>query len=250
MKAFLVMGRTLKAAYEELFMVVFLSVAWWVGMAVSLVICYAIYVLIQVMLVRDPGAGFDPAAQLALWIVLIGTITWLTGGPVTAGIHLVANRLANYKRVDNSFFWEGTRTHVRRSWLLYLINLLLPVIIAFSIVFYINTGGWLRMLGFVCIWLLLFVLMVGQYTFPLFWQQEDPDLRLALRNAALLSMQRPLYTLLILLFQAVIIGISAAIALPVILLMPGLIALSANFALVGILQDLGLAPQPPVVSSR
>lgn len=211
MKAFLVMGRTLKAAYEELFMMVFLSVAWW-----------------------------------------IGTVLVLPAGPVTAGIHQVANRIANYKRVDNSFFWEGSRRYIGRSWLLYLINLLLPVIIAVSIVFYLylNTIWWLRLLGFVCVWLLLFVLMVGQYTFPLFWQQEEPDLRLALRNAALLTLQRPLYTLLILLFQLVIIVISVAIALPVILLTPGLIALSANFALAGILQDLGLAPQPPVMPGR
>jgi hypothetical protein len=105
-------------------------------------------------------------------------------------------------------------------------------------------------LGFVCWWLLLFVLMVGQYTFPLFWQQDEPDLRLALRNAALLTLQRPLYTFLMLVFQLVIIGVSVAIALPLFLLTPGLIALSANFALTGILQDLGLAPQPPVVPPR
>jgi uncharacterized membrane protein YesL len=209
MKAFLIMGRTLKAAYDELFMVVFLSVAWW-----------------------------------------IGTVLVLPAGPVTAGIHQVANRLANYKRVDNSFFWEGSRMYVGRSWLLYLVNLLLPVVIGFSIVFYLNTTGWLRVFGFICIWLLLFVLMVGQYTFPLFWQQDEPDIRLALRNAALLTLQRPLYTFLILLFQLLVIGISVAIALPLFLLTPGLIALSANFALAGILQDLGLAPQPPVIPPR
>ena len=209
MKAFLVMGRTLKATYEELFMVVFLSIAWW-----------------------------------------IGTVLVLPAGPVTAGIHQVANRIANYKRADNSFFWEGTRKYIGRSWLLYLINLLVPVMIGFSIVFYLGTAGWLRLVGYVCIWLLLFVLMMGQYTFPLYWQQDEPDIRLALRNSALLTLQRPLYTLLILIFQLVIIGISVAIALPIFLLTPGVIALSANFALAGILQDLGLAPEPPVITGR
>ena len=209
MKAFLVMGRTLKATYEELFMVVFLSIAWW-----------------------------------------IGTVLVLPAGPVTAGIHQVANRIANYKRADNSFFWEGTRKYIGRSWLLYLINLLVPVMIGFSIVFYLGTAGWLRLVGYVCIWLLLFVLMMGQYTFPLYWQQDEPDIRLALRNSALLTLQRPVYTLLILIFQLVIIGISVAIALPIFLLTPGVIALSANFALAGILQDLGLAPEPPVITGR
>ena len=31
MKAFLIMGRVIKATYEELFLVVGLSVAWWAG---------------------------------------------------------------------------------------------------------------------------------------------------------------------------------------------------------------------------
>ena len=31
MKAFTIMGRTLKAAWDELFLCVFMSVVWWVG---------------------------------------------------------------------------------------------------------------------------------------------------------------------------------------------------------------------------
>ena len=118
MKAFVVMGRTLNAAYDDLFLCVFLSIMWW-----------------------------------------IGTILILPAAPATAGLHYVANRIANYKRVDTSFFWEGARMYIGRGWLLYLINLLLPVIILTSIVFYLGTTGWLRVLGFICIWLFIFALM-------------------------------------------------------------------------------------------
>src|SRR5688500_7160501 len=112
MKAFVVMGRTLKAVYDELFLCVFLSIMWW-----------------------------------------LGTILIVTAAPATVGLHQVANRIANYKRVDSSFFWEAARTNIGRGWGLYLINLLVPVIIVTSIVFYLGTTGWLRILGFICVWL-------------------------------------------------------------------------------------------------
>jgi uncharacterized membrane protein YesL len=209
MKAFVVMGRTLKAAYDELFLCVFLSIMWW-----------------------------------------LGTILILPAAPATVGLHQVANRIANYKRVDASFFWESARSYIGRGWLLYLINLLLPVIILTSIVFYLGTTGWLRVFGFICIWLLIFALMIGQYYFPLFWQQDEPNIRLILRNAILLALQHPLYTFLMLLFQILLLGISVAITLPLFLLAPALIAISANFALTGMLQEVGLAPQPPEVAPR
>jgi uncharacterized membrane protein YesL len=209
MKAFVVMGRTLKAVYDELFLCVFLSLIWW-----------------------------------------LGTVLIVTAAPATVGLQHVANRIANYKRVDNSFFWEGARSNIGRGWGLYLINLVVPIIIATSVFFYLSTTGWLRILGFVCIWLFVFILMISQYYFPLFWQQDEPSVRLILRNAALLALQHPLYTLLMLLFQILIIVLSIAITLPVFLLLPAVIAISANFALTGMLQDVGLAPQPPQTAPR
>lgn len=209
MKAFMVMGRVLKAAYDELFLCVFMSVVWWGG-----------------------------------------TLLVVTAAPATLGVNNVANRMANYKRVDSSFFWEAARSYMGRGWLLYLISLLLPIIIGVSIVFYLGAAGWLRLLAFVCMWLLLFALMIGQYFFPLFWQQDEPDIRLILRNAALLALQNPLYSFLMLVFQLLLIAISIAITLPLFLLTPALIALCGNFALAGLLQEMGLAPEPPVVSGR
>lgn len=209
MKAFVVMGRTLKAVYDELFLCVFLSLLWW-----------------------------------------LGTVLIIPAAPVTLGLHQVANRIANYKRVDSSFFWEAARANFGRGWLLYLLNLVIPVIIFTSIFFYLSTDGWLRVLGFICIWLFIFVLMISQYYFPLFWQQDEPSIRLILRNAVLLALQHPLYTFLMLVFQLLMLGLSIAVTLPLFLLAPAIIAISANFALTGMLQEMGLAPQPPQAAPR
>ena len=180
----------------------------------------------------------------------LGTVLIVTAAPATVGLHQVANRIANYKRVDSSFFWEGARMRIGRGWLLYLINLVVPNNIFPIILFKLPTTGWLRILGFVCIWLFVFVLMISQYYFPLFWQQDEPDIRLILRNAVLLALQHPLYTFLMLLFQILLMALSIAITLPLFLLAPALIAVSANFALTGMLQEVGLAPQPPQAAPR
>lgn len=204
MKAFTIMGRVLKATWEDLFLHVFVSVAWWIG----------------------------------LFLVI-------TAAPATMGAQHVANRLANYKRADSGFFWDGARSHIGRGWLLFLVNLVLPAAFLFNIWFYFNSQGYLQIIGMLWLWLFLFSLMVGQYVFPLLWQQDEPKLGLALRNAALLALQNPLYSFLMLIFQLVLLLLSFALTLPAVLLAPAMIALSGNFALCGLLQDAGLAPQPP-----
>jgi len=209
MKAFVVIGRAIRATYEELFLCVFMSVVWW-----------------------------------------LGTILVVTAAPVMLGMNRVANRSANYKRVDNSFFWQSTRQFFGRGWLLYAITFLAPAAVVFNIWFYINSAStWMRIIGVAWIWILLLVLMLIQYLFPLFWQQDEPSIKMVLRNALLLTLRFPLYTFLILLFHIFIMALSV---IPIIafLLSPALMAMTANFALVGMLQEMDLAPDPPVVPRR
>lgn len=208
MKAFTIMGRTIKAVYEELFLCLYLSVLWW-----------------------------------------LGTILIVTAAPATLGLQRVANRMANYQRVDSSFFFEGARSHFGRGWLLYLIRVGIPVLIGVNIWFYLELQNWMWLLGVFFAWMLLVTVMVGLYLFPLFWQQDEQDLKLVLRNAAILTLQHPLYTFLLLLFVAAVAALSV-IPIIALFLTPAVIAVAANFGLTGLLQEMGLAPEPPVVSSR
>lgn len=207
MKAFFIMGRVIKGAYDELFLIVAISVVWW-----------------------------------------LGAILIVTAPLVTVGLHNVANRMANYKRVEMSFFWEGARTRKGQGVLLFLLCLLAPPLMWFSIQFYFDRGGWMLLLGVIMAWVLLFILMAGQYFFPFFWQQDEHKLSLILRNGLVLAVRHPLYTLLLLLFQFLLIALSVVLVVPVILLLPGLLALTQNYAAVGLLQEMGLAPEPPVTS--
>ncbi|MFO7634155.1 MAG: hypothetical protein R6W76_16530 [Caldilinea sp.] len=207
MKAFTIMGRTIKGAYEEFFLIVGLSVVFWIGTL----------------------------------LVVTAPMTW-------AGLHHVANRIANYKRVEFGFFWEGAKQHIGRGVVLWLLLIIAPPIMVSSINFYLSNGGWLVVPGFITLWLLVLSVLAAQYFYPLFWQQTEPTLTLIVRNSFLLVVRHPLYTVLILLFQLLLVAISVALVVPVLLLLPGLIVLSHNYALVGLLQEMDMAPPPPQMS--
>ena len=205
MKAFTVMWRTIKALYEDLLLWVWLSVLWWVG------------------------------------VFLI-----LPAGPVTSGIHNAANRVANYRRVESAFFWDGAKTTIGKSWLLLGINLLMIAGVVVNIRFYgASTASWAQIISIVWVWILIIVLMAGQYFFPLLWQQDEMSIKMVLRNAFILALRHPLYTFLMFLFQVLLLVVSFVTVLPIFLLTPAAVVLAMNFSLVGLLQELDLAPEPP-----
>jgi uncharacterized membrane protein YesL len=205
MKAFTVMWRTIRALYEDLLLWVWLSVLWWIG------------------------------------VFLV-----LPAGPVTAGIHNAANRVANYRRVESAFFYEGARATIGKSWLLLGINLLMIAGVAVNIRFYGSSdASWAQIVSIVWVWIMIIILMAGQYFFPLLWQQDDMSVKMVLRNAFILALRHPLYTFLMFLFQVLLLVVSFVTVLPIFLLTPAAVVLAMNFSLVGLLQELDLAPEPP-----
>jgi hypothetical protein len=185
------------------------------------------------------------ATSLLWWV---GILLIVTAPFATMGIQTVANRIANYKRVNQSFFWDGARMQRGRGVVLFLLWLLTPPLMWFSIGFYLNRQGWLTLLGIVLAWAMLIILMAGQYTYALLLQQSEPSLKLDLRNAVVLAFRHPLFSLIMLLFQLVLTAVCSVLVIPLVFLLPGMLALAQNHALIALLQEMGLAPQPPVIS--
>ena len=71
-----------------------------------------------------------------------------------------------------------------------------------------------------------------------------------MRNAALLAMRSPLYSLMGVLFQLAIVVLCIALVAPVVFLLPGLLALANNFFLTGLLQEMGMADPPPTLEVK
>ena len=204
MKAFVAVGRALRALYDDLFAYVWLSLLWW----------------LSVLLV-------------------------LPAGPATLALQRVANRSANYKRVDTGDFFPTMRQHIGPSWLLFGGNLLALVGVIVNIFFYLNRPGWSLIAAVVWASGLIILLLMGQFLFPLFWQQDDRRPLLVVRNALILSFRRPLFSLLLLLLQAILLTISVIVPIFLVLTTPAMIALISNFGMAYLLQEMGMAPLPP-----
>lgn len=204
MKAFAATWRALRGLYDELFLYIWLSVLWWVG------------------------------------VVLI-----LPAGPATLALQKVANRSANHLRVDSGFFWGSLRENIGTSWLLFGGNIIALVGVAVNIAFYGNRAGWFLVIAVAWIWVELILLLMGQYLFPLYCQQDDKRITLLLRNALILAFRYPLFSLLLVILQLGLLVVSILVPIFLLLLAPAMIALIANYGMTYALQEMGLAPPPP-----
>jgi len=118
-----------------------------------------------------------------LWVAL--SVLLVTGPPATAGLFVLTHRLACGEAASLRDFFEGFRRYFWRSWLWAIVAgagffilggdaVLMGSLSSANYVVFIQ-GFFLMML-----FLWAFVLL---YAFPLILEQEQPSLRLALRNA-------------------------------------------------------------------
>jgi hypothetical protein len=118
-----------------------------------------------------------------LWVVL--NLLLVTGPPATAGLFVLTHRLARGENAGLRDFFAGFQRYFWRSWLWAIVAGMGFFITGGDVVLtgrllsagYVNVvQGFFLMLLFLWAFLLL-------YAFPLILEQEQPSLRLALRNA-------------------------------------------------------------------
>lgn len=118
-----------------------------------------------------------------LWIML--NVLVVTGPPATAGLFVFTHRLARGEDADLHDFFEGFQRYFGWSWLWAIIAGAVFLVLGGDIMLTGNLSsanyivfiqGFFLMLLFLWAFLLL-------YAFPLILEQEQPSLRLALRNA-------------------------------------------------------------------
>ena len=146
-----------------------------------------------------------------LWIAL--NLLLVTGPPATAGLFVLTHRLACGEAVGLRDFFEGFRHYFWRSWLWGIVAGMGFFILGGDAVLLGNLSsadyiviiqGFFLMLLFLWAFLLL-------YAFPLILEQEQPSLRLALRNALVMFASNPS-------FSITIFGLALLVALLSILL--------------------------------
>lgn len=155
----------------------------------------------------------------------------LPAGPATAGLYAVAARLAEGRASKVAHFFEGVRQQARLGITVMAIAVAVLVLVLFNLGFYLSVDNYIGglMIG---LWLYVLIAWLGilVYAFPLIFLQEQPSLRLIGRNAALMALGRPIFTLLTLLLMVVLFVLSAYLIVPVVLFTIALLAVWATRA--------------------
>lgn len=130
-----------------------------------------------------------------MWLGL--TLPVVTAPPAALALFYVGNRLAHGDPTDPRDFLQALRCYLRPSWRWGLLQLVVLFVLVGDVVLTAqlagdSTAGRLAQgfyLALLAAWLLLQL-----YTLAFLFEQEEPRLRTALRNGALLLGQNPLFS--------------------------------------------------------
>jgi uncharacterized membrane protein YesL len=138
--------------------------------------------------------GVTLAYVNVLWVFSSALI--VTFPAATAALYVITREIGYRRPVGWRDFLGALKTHFFVGWRWMLLNALVAGIIFANLTFYSymdNTPGLLLIglwLGLTFVWI-----VVQMYCFPVLLEQAQPSVRIAFRNAAVLSLRHPLFTL-------------------------------------------------------
>jgi hypothetical protein len=166
------------------------------------------------------------------WFLLLSVLLALPLPIVSAGLCTVANQATRAKAVSAQTFVAGMRRYWRKALGVAAINVVVLLLIASNFRFYSAVlEGALTSLA-LGIWLVLacYWLLVQIYWFPLILEMEDDRVLPGLRNALVLVIVSPGFSIATGLLMLVLLVAGTVLTVPAILLLASLLLLVANHA--------------------
>ncbi len=185
-----------------------------------------------------------------LWFVLSALV--ITAPAAWAGLALLSHRAHTQPSVSLSDFFEGFRVYFRQSLVLGLLNLVMVVVNVSNIISYRESIGILFDVFQVAWVLILFTwFSIQLYVWTLFYEMEQPNLIAAMRNAALMFLLNPFFTLSIWLGILLVVLLSLILVAPWALLTGSMIVILTTTAVLNRLEAAGLRqPLPKYVTGE
>ena len=178
------------------------------------------------------GPLFVLSSRDLAW-ALAGSLLLALPLPIVSGaLCFVTNQTSRGKTVGWETFLTGLRCYWDKSLVVALINLVVLVLIATNIQFYavVLQGAWTSFA--VIAWLVIGIywLLTQVFWFPMILELEDEKVLLALRNALVMVIVTPGFTLTLSVIMVLLGAICIALSVPAILAMASLLLLIANHA--------------------
>lgn len=212
----LVLWRALVALYDDTFVYVRANLAWAsLGAPVFLLVFLAVLPYADSIDQRGTGETWFawPLIVAATGIVLIPS-------PATAGLAYMAAVSAAGETPGWHSFVRGVVAHWRLAAGLCFVSVAGAFVLTINVVFYFAAEGWVKLVGVLWGYTLLFWLALQIYVAPLLAHVTRPRLLDLYRRAALLTIAHPVFTLLLALLTMTV-GFLGALFLPVGLLLGG-----------------------------
>ena len=231
-EVFRVLGRAFKDFWDELYLLALLNLATLVPILLLFGLLYGAFSLLQ--------AGKQTLA-IILGALVPGALILFP--PALAGLWNVANKVTDGFAAYWKDYVEGFRKYFWKSLVLALINVVVIIVSVVSIQFYalnnnpLNLGPLISTIlqGFSTAILLIWLPM-QMYPLALLFQQSDQRLTTTYRNAGVLFLTRPGFTILLALLLLLLIAISVVIQIPVILITFSLVAVICTKAVKHLLE--------------
>lgn len=161
----------------------------------------------------------DWVGQVVLSIVWV--LAWITivfGPPATFGLCAVESRLVRGESLGLRGMLEGAKKYFFKSWLWALANVAAIFLTLNGVFFYGQIEAWWgAVLRVVMLSMLIAWIVVQFYAVPFLMIQEKETLRLAWRNGLFTVLASPGFTLVLMIFATLLIGLSVAFIIPLFL---------------------------------
>lgn len=133
----------------------------------------------------------------------------IPGGPATAGLLAMAERITEGRTVRMGLFFEGVRTYWKQSWIVFGLWMLGFALLLINVQLYPQLGTMLgTFLQVVCAYLLLIWMALLIYIGPLMILQVDKRVSFIARNALIMTMGRPVFTFVTLVLMGIVVVLS------------------------------------------
>ena len=183
-----------------------------------------------------------PLALMNVLTMLLA-IPVITLPPALAGLWNGANLAAKGRTISWSDYFEGFRRYFWKAWGLALLHVLVIIILLTNIWFYGREDTPFTISETVRVWIQAFFAVAGalwmlyqMYPLAMLLEQEDQRLRMTLRNAAILFLTNPTFTIVLGLLLLVVTAISTFLPMLWLSVTLALIAVVCNKAVLHLLK--------------
>jgi uncharacterized membrane protein YesL len=218
---FRVFWQSIKDLFEELLLLIIANVIWAVISLPLLVIAWLFFV-----------SGATTLGVIALLVAAIPL------APATVGLFCLAQGITEGRAVKIGLFFEGFRSYLKLSWTVYVPWMAGLALILVNLQFYAgmsNSIGIFLFFLFVYFLLIWFALLI--YLGPLLLLQSDKRLRVIARNSLLMTLGRPLFTLITAIMMAIIFVLAVVVPLVGVLVGAAFLALWGFRACTRLIED-------------